>query len=197
MTRSLTPQAQAVLDFWFGAEHTPEFGTLRAEWFRKDPAFDAAIAGRFGAQVELALCGELTDWETQPAGALARILLLDQFTRNLFRDTAQAFAGDALALKAARTLVDAGQDAALRPEQRVFAYLPFEHSEDMAMQEESMRLFTRLAAEAPALAGYLDYAHRHHVVVARFGRFPHRNEALGRASTSEELAFLQEPGSRF
>jgi len=197
MTRSLSPQSQAVLDFWFGAEHAPEFGTLRAEWFRKDPAFDAAIASRFGALVERALRGELAEWDAHPAGALARILLLDQFTRNLYRDTARAFAGDALALKAARTLVAAGQDTALRPEQRVFAYLPFEHSEDRAMQEESVRLFTRLAAEAPALAGYLDYAHRHHAVVARFGRFPHRNEALDRVSTAEELAFLQEPGSRF
>jgi uncharacterized protein (DUF924 family) len=189
--------AQAVLDFWFEAVGSPEHGQVRAEWFRKDAAFDAQIAQRFGAQVEQALAGGLADWAVQPTGALARIVLLDQFTRNMFRDTARAFAGDALALAAARALVAEGSDAALRPEQRVFAYLPFEHDESMAMQDESVRLFTALAAEAPALQNMLDYAHKHRAVIARFGRFVHRNELLGRVSTAEELAFLKEPGSRF
>lgn len=189
--------AQAVLDFWFGAEGTPPHSQVRAEWFRKDAAFDAQIAPRFGALVNQALAGGLTHWAAQPAGALARIVLLDQFTRNMFRDTARAFAGDALALVAARALVADGSDTALRPEQRVFAYLPFEHDERLAMQDESVRLFTALAAEAPALQNMLDYAHKHRAVIARFGRFVHRNELLGRVSTAEELAFLKEPGSRF
>ena len=194
---TIPADAQAVLDFWFGAEGSPEHGQLRAEWFRKDGAFDAQIAQRFGAQVNAALAGGLSHWAAQPAGQLARIVLLDQFTRNMFRDTARAFAGDALALAAAQALVDEGADAALRPEQRVFAYLPFEHHESLAMQDRSVRLFSALAAEAPALQNMLDYAHKHRAVIARFGRFVHRNELLGRASTAEEAAFLKEPGSRF
>ncbi len=191
------PHAHAVLDFWFGAPGAPEHGQLRAEWFRKDSGFDAVIAQRFGAQVQAALAGGLADWATSADMALARILVLDQFTRNMFRDTAGAFSGDALALAGARAMVAAGQDATLRPEQRVFVYLPFEHSESLALQEQSVGLYQALAAQAPALANYLDYARRHHAVVARFGRFPHRNELLGRASTAEEGAFLKEPGSRF
>ena len=198
--QSLNPDAQAVLDFWFGAEGSPALGQLRAEWFRKDAAFDAAIAQRFGALVEAALAGDLRnlrDWPADPGAALARIVLLDQFTRNMFRATSRAFAGDALALAAAQAMLAAGQDAALRPEQRVFIYLPFEHSEDVALQDRSVALFSALAAEAPGFANMLDYARRHHAVIARFGRFPHRNELLGRASTAAEIAFLQEPGSRF
>jgi uncharacterized protein (DUF924 family) len=191
------PDAQAVLDFWFGAEGSPEHGQVRAEWFRKDAAFDAQIAQRFGALVHSALAGGLRHWGAHPASRLAHIVLLDQFTRNMYRDTAQAFAGDALALAAARAMVDEALDTTLRPEQRVFAYLPFEHDESLAMQDESVRLFSVLAAEAPSLQGMLDYAHRHRAVIERFGRFVHRNELLGRVSTAEELAFLREPGSRF
>ena len=189
--------AQAVLDFWFGAEGSPEHGQVRAEWFRKDAAFDAQIAQRFGGTVNTALAGGLPQWAAQPASQLARIVLLDQFTRNMFRDTAQAFAGDALALAAAREMLAQGLDTTLRPEQRVFAYLPFEHHESLAMQDESVRLFSALVREAPSLQNMLDYAHKHHAVIARFGRFPHRNEVLDRVSAAEERAFLQEPGSRF
>jgi len=189
--------AQAVIDFWFGAPGSPERGTTREAWFRKDPAFDASIAQRFSGLVERALGGELRDWDAQPASALARILLLDQFTRNIFRDTARAFAGDALALQAAQALVASGQDRALPPEQRSFVYMPFEHAENLAAQDEAVRLFARLEAEAPALTGLVDWAQRHRAIVARFGRFPHRNALLGRASTAEELAFLEQPGSRF
>ena len=194
---SSNPDAQAVLDFWFGAPGSPEHGQVRSEWFRKDVAFDAAIAQRFGAQVETALAGGWQGNQHEPANVLAGVIVLDQFTRNIFRGTPRAFAGDVLALAAARAMVAEGQDQRLRPEQRVFAYLPFEHSEDLAMQDQSVKLFQTLAAETPALAGMFDYAVRHHAVVARFGRFPHRNEVLGRPSTAEELVFLQEPGSRF
>jgi len=193
----MSPDAQAVLDFWFGAEGSPESGKSRPEWFRKDPAFDDSIRQRLGAQVEAALAGGLRDWDSHAASALARILLLDQFTRNIFRDTPRAFAGDALALAAARAMVAARQDATLPPLQRSFIYLPFEHAEDLAAQDESVRLFAQLAAAAPELQQTLDYAHRHRDVIARFGRFPHRNKVLGRESTAEEIAFLQQPGSRF
>ena len=189
--------AREVLDFWFGAPGSAEHGRSRSEWFRKSEAFDAEIAQRFGSLIEHALDGGLRGWAAQAEAALARILLLDQFTRNVFRGTARAFAGDALALAAARAMVASGQDRALLPVQRSFVYLPFEHAEELAMQDESVRLFTALAAVTPELSNMLDYALRHRVIVARFGRFPHRNALLGRASTVEELAFLQEPGSGF
>jgi uncharacterized protein (DUF924 family) len=184
--------ARAVLDFWFAGGDTP-----RSEWFRKDDVLDARIRERFGAVIDSALAGGLQDWAATPAGALARILLLDQFTRNVFRATPRAFAGDALALAAAQALVARGDDALLAPLQRVFVYLPFEHAEDRAAQAESLRQFGALAQGRPELAGYEDYARRHAVVIERFGRFPHRNAVLGRASTPEESEFLQQPGSSF
>jgi uncharacterized protein (DUF924 family) len=185
-------EAQAVLDFWFGADDAP-----REEWFRKDAAFDRRIAERFGPLVERALAGELAGWQESPDSALALILLLDQFTRNIFRDSPRAFAGDPLALATARSLVASGRDQALPPLRRAFAYMPFEHAEDLAAQDEAVRLFTPLAEQAPFLAEMLDYAHRHRVIVARFGRFPHRNAVLGRVSTAEEAQFLTQPGSGF
>ena len=189
--------AREVLDFWFGAPGSPAHGQARAAWFRKSDAFDAEIAQRFGPLIEQALRDELRDWDAEPEAALAHILLLDQFTRNAFRDSPRAFAGDALALEAARAMVTSQQDMALLPIQRAFVYLPFEHAEDPAAQEEAVRLFTRLVVQAPELTGMLDFALRHRAVIARFGRFPHRNALLGRASTEEELAFLREPGSHF
>jgi uncharacterized protein (DUF924 family) len=183
---------KAVLDFWFG-----NGGQARAEWFRKDDAFDRLIAERFGALVERALAGELREWDAHPESALARILLLDQFTRNIFRGTPRAFAGDGLALAAAKALVASGQDAVLPPLGRSFVYLPFEHAEDLAAQHEAVRLFGALEASAPEAKGMLDYAVRHRDIVARFGRFPHRNAILGRESTAEEIEFLKQPGSGF
>ena len=193
----IAPDAQRVLDFWFGVPGSAGHGQMRAAWFRKSTSFDASIARRFGPLVDAALGGGLRDWTQQPASALARIVLLDQFSRNIFRDTARAFAGDALALAAAREMVAARQHEALPPLQRAFVYMPFEHAEDLFAQDEALRLFGQLAASAPEAAGFLDYAQRHRAVIARFGRFPHRNAALGRESTAEELAFLQQPGSRF
>jgi uncharacterized protein (DUF924 family) len=189
----MPPPARAVLDFWFGAP--PH--AARAEWFRKDDAFDATIRTRFGGAIDEALAGRLQDWDATPAGALARVLLLDQFTRNAFRGTPRAFAGDALALAAVRAMVARGDDRALAPLERVFVYLPFEHAEDAAMQRESLRLFEALAPLLPPGDPTLDYARRHAAVIERFGRFPHRNTILGRASTAEETAFLREPGSSF
>ena len=191
------PLAQEVLHFWFGAPDVPDYGSSRSVWFRKDAAFDRQIAERFSSLIESALAGELAHWHREAAPALAQILVLDQFTRNVFRDQPRAFAGDARALAAARAMVAAGQHHGLMPVQRAFVYLPFEHAEDVVAQDESVRLFTELAAAAPELAGMLDYAHRHRNVIAAFGRFPHRNALLGRTSSPAELAFLQEPGSRF
>ena len=184
--------AAAVLEFWFADAAAP-----RAEWFRKDADFDARIRERFDALIESALGGGLQHWDATPEGALARIVVLDQFTRNAYRDTARAFAGDPLALTAASALCARGDDARLPPLWRVFAYLPFEHAEDAAAQAESLRRFAALSADAPALAAFEDWAKRHAAVIARFGRYPHRNELLGRATTPDEARFLQEPGSRF
>ena len=190
------PAAQ-VLAFWFGPADAPPDAATSARWFRKDPAFDREIAQRFGPLIGKALADDLADWAAQPSSALARILLLDQFTRNAFRDTPRAFAGDALALAHAQALVAAGLDQQLPPVQRVFAYLPFEHAEDAAAQRQSMQLFGALAVHDPSMAGYLDYARRHAEIIERFGRFPHRNAVLGRASTAEEADFLRQPGSGF
>lgn len=190
----LPPPAQAVLDFWF-----PSPAGFRAEWFRKDAAFDETIRARFGTLVETALDGGLHEWESDAAGSLARILLLDQFPRNLFRGTACAFAGDAQALTLAQRLVGSGQDKNLAPLYRMFVFLPFEHSESLLDQERSVALFAGLRREAQnaVFDAVLRYAERHRDIIERFGRFPHRNAALGRASTAQEMAFLEEPGSSF
>jgi len=193
----LPADATRVLDFWFGAPGTPEHGTDRPEWFRKDPAFDARIREAFASLIERALRGELEAWQAAPRSGLAQIVVLDQFTRNVFRDTPRAFAGDARALAAARALVGTRQDEALSSRERAFAYLPFEHAEGIEMQQEGVRLFARLLEQAPEAASNLDYAQRHLAIIQRFGRFPHRNAILGRRSTAEELEFLQQPGSSF
>ena len=197
MSELTASEADSVLDFWFGAPGSREFGSARNVWFSKDAAFDATIRERFGALVERALRGELEAWADEPRSALAQILLLDQFTRNAYRGTARSFAGDARALAAATRMVGSRQDEALAPFMRAFVYLPFEHAEGLAMQDEAIRLFTRLVGEAPEHADMLDYAHRHRDVIERFGRFPHRNEILGRQSTAEEIAFVKRPGSGF
>jgi len=188
----MPPLAREILDFWFG----PPPHAARAEWFRKDPAFDAAIAARFGADVEAALLGAFRDWHSDARPALARVLLLDQFTRNVFRDTPRAFAGDDEALAAASAVVDAGLDRTLDAFERWFIYLPFEHAESATMQQRSLELFKRLADDTGDRSP-LEWAEKHAVIVRRFGRYPHRNAILGRVSTPEEIAFLQEPGSRF
>ena len=193
----LDPAAQDVLDFWFGAPGSPEHGRERQAWFRKDAAFDRAIATRFGALIDGALAGALAHWQAEPLGALAEIVVLDQFTRNVFRDTPRAFAGDARALQAARTLVAGGADRGLLAVQRQFIYLPFEHAESPALQDEALRLFEQLAADHPQQAGLVEWADKHRVIIERFGRFPHRNLVLGRVSTAEEIEFLKQPGSGF
>jgi uncharacterized protein (DUF924 family) len=190
--------SQEVLDFWFLPPGAEGFGKPRPEWFRKDSRFDAAIAERFGGAIAQAVAGGLREWDREGAeGKLARILVLDQFTRNAFRGTPESFSGDALALGAALELEGSGEDRSLTPIQRWFAYMPFEHAEDAGMQEKSVNLFAGLADGGRDFDSALDYAHRHRGVIARFGRFPHRNAILGRASTPDELAFLSQPGSGF
>jgi uncharacterized protein (DUF924 family) len=197
MNPTTPARPEAVLDFWFGPPDDPGHRLPRPAWFRKDPAFDQQLRERFGPTIEAALAGRLEAWASEPLPALAQVIVLDQFTRNAFRDTARAFAGDERALAAARAMVDSGQDRGLGGVQRQFIYMPFEHAEDLAAQEQALRLFARLGQDEPALADLLRWAQAHHDIVARFGRFPHRNALLGRVSTPEEEAFLKTPGSAF
>jgi uncharacterized protein (DUF924 family) len=184
---------ERLLSFWFA--EGPD--TFREAWFRKDDAFDAACREGFGALVVPAREGALDGWAETPKGALALLLLLDQFPRNLFRGSAEAFASDAHARAIARQAVLARSlDRALTPTERVFLYLPFEHSEAMADQDLSVALFEGLR-DSPAQAkpnGTIDYAWRHRAVIIRFGRYPHRNAVLGRANTPEEAAWLAAGG---
>jgi len=181
-----------VLRFWFG----PERGRPRVEWFRKDAAFDAVIRERFGALHAAAARGELEAWRASAEPMLALVIVLDQFSRNLYRGEARAFAQDAHARECAVEAVMRGDDLGLLPVERQFLYLPFEHSEDLADQEKCVEMMRSLDAFEET-RGICDWAVRHRDIIARFGRFPHRNAALGRDSTSEEVRFLEEPGSGF
>ena len=185
-----------VLDFWFGPAGTPEHCRPRDVWFKKDAAFDEAIRTRFLDLHGQAAAGRLQSWEAAADSALALIVVLDQFSRNLYRGSSRAFAADAQALALAQSAVARGFDKALAPVQRWFVYLPFEHAEDLALQRRSLELFDSLR-EDPDSAGTVDYARRHYDIIARFGRFPHRNAVLGRVSTPEEAEFLKQPGSGF
>lgn len=188
--------SSTILDFWFAPPASPEHGTARAVWFKKDPAFDAEIAARFGDTVAAALAGAYGEWCLTAPGALARVLLLDQFPRNMYRDATRAFAGDARALATAEDAIARGLDRTLDSYGRWFLYMPFEHAEDVPAQRRSLELFGALAQET-GLTEPISWAEKHAEIIFRFGRFPHRNEILGRASTPEETAFLAQPGSRF
>lgn len=177
--------AEAVLHFWF-VELEPR------DWWRKDPELDQRIASRFGALLETAASGALAAWRGTARGRLAEIIVLDQFSRNIHRGSAEAFANDALALRLAEEAVAAGADLELPVEERRFVYMPYMHSESAAVHEVAMRLFA-----TPGLEKNLDFERRHKAVIDRFGRFPHRNALLGRESTAEEIEFLKQPGSSF
>jgi uncharacterized protein (DUF924 family) len=192
----MNPDAAAVLDFWFGAPGSAAHGKSRREWFAKDPAFDEEIRRRFLALHASAALGECDRWAATPRELLALVIVLDQFSRNLYRDDPRAFTQDERALSAARILVDKGWDAQLSPLERQFAYLPFEHAEDLAEQDRCVALMTALEA-FDETRGLAQWAEKHRAIIRRFGRFPHRNAVLGRESTPEEAAFLLEPGSRF
>jgi uncharacterized protein (DUF924 family) len=199
-----TPPVETLLAFWFGedADDATIAGRQAALWWKKNPAMDEQCRRLFLPQVEAAAAGRLDTWAASARGRLALILLTDQLPRNIWRGTARAFAADALAQRHCLEGLDAGEDRALRPVERVFFYLPLEHAESLPLQQRCVELFGALSGAVPAAArdrfdGYRDYALRHRDIIARFGRFPHRNAALGRASTPEETAFLATPGSAF
>lgn len=185
------PDFIEVLDFWFGAPGSRERGRPRKAWFRKSEPFDAEIRRRFLDTWEQAARGELERWQATPLASLALVVTLDQFPRNMFRGTARAFASDSLAFAVARETIAREFDRLLSPVERSFVYLPFEHAEDLAAQRRSLALFHALDGEQ------VEYARRHYEIIARYGRFPHRNAILGRPSTAEEIEFLKQPGSSF
>jgi len=176
---------QHVLSFWFEELQS-------AQWWRVDPALDALIRDRFGKLLLAARAGELADWRSTPEGRLAEIIVLDQFSRNTHRGTADAFAADDMALALAQEAVSIGADQSLLSDRRAFVYMPFMHSESLAAHERAVHLFSD-----PSLPEYLKAELRHKAIIDRFGRYPHRNIILGRKSTPEEETFLQEPGSSF
>lgn len=188
--------ADEVLNFWLG----PEAGrddVQRKEWWTKDPAFDAVIRERFGDAIGAAGRGELDHLLQTPRGRLAVVILLDQFTRNAYRDTATMYDYDAYAAELAVAGIEAGEDRQLLRIERYFLYMPLMHAESLALQDRAVVLFQALADEQASLGKAREYAQAHRDIVARFGRFPHRNAILGRPSTEEEVAFLKEPGSSF
>ncbi|MDV3347447.1 DUF924 family protein [Leptothoe sp. LEGE 181152] len=190
---SVNSDTQAVLDFWFGSP----VGEYRKQWFRKDPAFDKQIKTQFLDLYWAMVASPSEPWLKMAKSSLARIIVLDQFARNMFRDTPQSFAADPEALATAEMAIDRGYDAAMLPVERFFLYLPFEHSENLDHQHRCVDYFEALILDAPDLAHGLDYARRHRDVIAQFGRFPHRNQTLDRPNTEAELDFLKRPGSRF
>jgi uncharacterized protein (DUF924 family) len=174
-----------VLRFWF-------LETGPSAWWTVDPEFDALIAKRFGALLRTAERSELYDWRAEPRGRLAEVILLDQFSRNVYRGTPKCFSNDPMALVLAQEAVTGGHDQVLATDERAFLYMPYMHSESAIIHLQAARLFASLGPSES-----YDSELRHKAIIDRFGRFPHRNELLGRHSTAQELAFLREPGSRF
>ncbi|MFO7543159.1 MAG: DUF924 family protein [Thiobacillus sp.] len=195
---------ERVLDFWFGPPCSAAELTARQHklWFGKSAANDRKVADGFSDTLQAAARGQLANWTHTPRGRLALILVLDQFPHHIHRNQPQSFATDPQALALSLDALSAGEDSQLAPIERIFLYLPLEHAESISMQDLSVALYETLAHEAPGgeravFDDFLDYARKHRDVVARFGRFPHRNAILGRASTADELEFLKQPGSRF
>ena len=197
-------EPEDILDFWFGELN--ELGCAapnqRKLWWTKSDAFDDAIRAKFASDYESIVAGDRERWRATPQGALAYIIVLDQFSRNMFRNTPTMFAADPLAREVCCEGLDAAFDDDLAFDERVFFYLPLEHSEDAPDHERCHDVFSRLCEEAPESLKadaeyYLDFAKRHREIIERFGRYPHRNEVLGRVSTPEELEFLKQPGSSF
>jgi uncharacterized protein (DUF924 family) len=189
-------RAGEVLDFWFGEQGDRDYGQFREEWFRKDPAFDARVTQQFADLYEEAAAGDLDDWRDEAESCLALVIVLDQFPRNMFRGDGRTHAEDARALEASKSAVEHALDRELPAFQRMFLYMPFMHSENVEDQRRSVELFGLLAGEAGA-PDVVSYAVSHRDIVERFGRFPHRNEILGRETTPEEAEFLTTEGSSF
>ena len=202
MTQAATPED--VLDFWFDQPSAAADVAARQSklWFSKSAANDQLVTERFADTLIAAGAGKLDHWALTPRGQLALIVVLDQFPHHIHRNHGQSFAYDAQSLALAQAMIQSGDAVRVVPIERVFVYLPLEHAESLALQDQSVALYAQLEAKAsdaerPLFQGFLDYAQQHRDVVARFGRFPHRNELLGRPSTAEEIAFLKQPGSRF
>jgi uncharacterized protein (DUF924 family) len=200
----MVDQPENVLAFWFGPPGSAAeiAGRQRTLWFGKSPANDQAVIERFSATLAAATAGQLDHWIHTPRGRLALVIVLDQFPHHIHRDQPQAFATDPQALALSLDALATNEDRQLAPIERVFLYLPLEHAESIDMQERSVSLYEQLAQEAAdderaLFDNFLDYARKHLDVVARFGRFPHRNAILGRPSTPDEIEFLKQPGSRF
>jgi uncharacterized protein (DUF924 family) len=198
--------AETILEFWFGEVQISD-NQLAAKqqaklWWSKDEAVDREIQHRFEPTLKALLTGHYSSWFETPQGRLAAIIVLDQFSRNMYRDSAHAFSQDSLALYWTLQGIRQGDDKKLSPLQRVFFYLPLEHSEQLSMQNLAIEKFEQLAADSsPSFSelaqGFLDFAHQHHAVITRFGRFPHRNSLMSRTSSAEELEYLAQPGAGF
>lgn len=191
----MPPEARDVLDFWFAAAQ-------QVHWFEKSDAFDAQIRSHFGSLHQRAVDGELDSWALEPERWLALLIVLDQFSRNLYREDGRAYAADAKVRSIVLPGLARGDDKRLSMLQRVFVYIPLEHAEDLALQDRAVDLFTQLSEdvsvdERPTYLNYLDYARRHREVIARFGRFPHRNQVMGRVSTAAERTYLSQPSTGF
>jgi uncharacterized protein (DUF924 family) len=182
-----TPSIRDLLDFWFLPLDDPDHGKLRKVWWEGPPEFDAAIRFHFGAAFDRAVDGAFDSWRQSPDGALALIVLCDQFPRNMHRKTGRAFAGDAKALETARVALARSYPAAFNPTMRLFFYMPFQHSEALSDQELGCALFAAFEDEE-----LMKHALEHRDVITRFGRFPHRNDVLGRACTQDELDYLKD-----
>jgi uncharacterized protein (DUF924 family) len=187
-------EASEVLDFWFGTGEAR--GRARPEWYRKDAAFDEEIRRRFSALHAAAALGERDRWREAPDSMVALVVVLDQFSRNLYRDDPRAFSQDEYALRCAREALGRGDEGSRSPVERQFLYMPFEHSERLEDQVLAVERMQALDAY-PETKGLVKWARAHEAIIRRFGRFPHRNAALGRESTPEEIEFLGQPGSRF
>jgi uncharacterized protein (DUF924 family) len=202
MPQPATPED--VLDFWFGQPGSAVDVAARQSklWFGKSADNDRQVTERFAGTLAAAGAGQLDHWVLTPRNRLALIVVLDQFPHHIHRNHGQSFAYDAQSLALAQAMIENGDAARVAPIEQVFAYLPLEHAESLALQDQSVALYAQLAAKAdaaerPLFEGFLDYAVKHREVIARFGRFPHRNALLGRTSNADEIAFLQQPGSRF
>lgn len=195
---------EEILSFWFGEIDADGLATAEQakRWFKASAETDNLIRERFEIDLQKAIQGQLTSWEQYPRGRLALIVLLDQFSRNIYRGTARAFAQDELALSLCLQGIDLGHDLALRPLEQSFYYLPMEHAESLEIQDRCVQHYQQLMATAPPatakkLKSSLDYALSHREIIARFGRFPHRNKLLGRASTAAEREYLSQGGAVF
>jgi uncharacterized protein (DUF924 family) len=188
-------RSDEILDFWFGREGEPGYGGFRKEWFRKDPEFDREIRVRFEDLYEEAAADALDGWRESARGCLALVILLDQFPRNMYRGDPRSYATDRKAQEVSEYAVDHALDRELPDFQRAFLYMPFMHSEDLEHQQRAVELFGTLQEWGDADPAH--YAVLHMQIVERFGRFPHRNEVLGRPTTPEEAEFLKQPGSSF